>query len=148
MLFRTSNWNPTGNATSEKASQSGGGCAAGTSCYNCCDGDSVSQCNKPWWEWVLSWYPSCGMNCFGQLRCDRILYIKIIWSADGMILRRSDCCFLSSLWSRWYHGQTYSNRLLLEPRYNNRYFCIPHNMSFFVGYYELRLSWDHLALSS
>lgn len=30
--------------------QAGGGCAAGTSCYNCCDGDSGSQCNKPWWE--------------------------------------------------------------------------------------------------
>ncbi len=30
--------------------QSGGGCAAGTSCYNCCDGDNGSQCNKPWWE--------------------------------------------------------------------------------------------------
>lgn len=30
--------------------QGGGGCAAGTSCFNCCDGDSGSQCNKPWWE--------------------------------------------------------------------------------------------------
>lgn len=30
--------------------QSGGGCLAGTSCYNCCDGDSGWACNKPWWE--------------------------------------------------------------------------------------------------
>jgi hypothetical protein len=30
--------------------QSGGGCSAGTSCYNCCDGDNGSQCNKAWWE--------------------------------------------------------------------------------------------------
>jgi hypothetical protein len=28
----------------------GGGCAAGTTCYNCCDGDSGWACNKPWWE--------------------------------------------------------------------------------------------------
>ncbi|KAL3770047.1 hypothetical protein ACHAWU_005874 [Discostella pseudostelligera] len=30
--------------------KAGGGCLAGTSCYDCCDGDSGNQCNKPWWE--------------------------------------------------------------------------------------------------
>jgi hypothetical protein len=27
-----------------------GSCSAGTSCYNCCTGDSGFQCNRPWWE--------------------------------------------------------------------------------------------------
>jgi hypothetical protein len=30
--------------------KSGGGCVAGTSCYNCCAGDDGFTCKKPWWE--------------------------------------------------------------------------------------------------
>ena len=30
--------------------KSGGGCVAGTSCYNCCAGDDGFTCMKPWWE--------------------------------------------------------------------------------------------------